>query len=562
MPITPIDINDLTSIGVVQDEPGYQLAPEAWTIGNNMRVLDNGMRRLFGWSPIFNSQVIGGDYAAENNIDQYVDETGVNSYVTEVLAPGLPDKPYYLMYVSSVAQSWWIWASLTDMYVWDGTQNTNISKSLAAYHAGDSKTLNGTIFGGTPIVNTGNDPPQMWFGVYSASLKMADLTAWPSGPGGPYQAKVIRAFGPYLVALGITIPGATVSSLPHRVLWSTEGAPGAVPPSWNVADPTVDAGQNDLPDADSGIVLDGMGLQGNFYIYKEAAVWRMRFIGGRFIFTFEPFLESVGLLCTRAVCLTGSGQNHVFVSQDDMLTHNGNTAEALLDNRFKRYLFNQIDTTNFSTSFMMNNPLYDECWFCYPAIGASEPNRALIWNWKHNRFTEADIDFQCSAVGQTSIVSSGSWSQATIPWSSDPAAWAVSQRRRTVIGNPTTGKIHLLDSGSLRDGVLFTGTLQRSNLAVIGKKRNGEWIVDWQRKKQINRVWPKALIGPVTVRIGYQDTIGGMIRWSNPQTFNPITQRFVDGVLGSGSSVAVEFSATNDFRLDGYKIDLVPLGMF
>src|SRR6516165_1469690 len=125
MPITPIDINDLTSIGVVQDEPGYQLAPEAWTIGNNMRVLDNGMRRLFGWSPIFNSQVIGGDYAAENNIDQYVDETGVNSYVTEVLAPGLPDKPYYLMYVSSVAQSWWIWASLTDMYVWDGTQNTN-----------------------------------------------------------------------------------------------------------------------------------------------------------------------------------------------------------------------------------------------------------------------------------------------------------------------------------------------------------------------------------------------------------------------------------------------------
>ena len=555
MPITPIDINDLTSIGVVQDEPGYQLPPEAWTIGNNMRVLDNGMRRLFGWTPIFNSAVIGGDYAAENALDLYVDETGNNIYVTEVLQPGLSAAPYFLMYVSSVAQPWWLWASLTDVFVWNGATNTNISSAPGAYNANDSKSWNGTIFGGTPILNDGNDPPQMWSLPYSTSTLLAPLTAWPAG----YLTRVIRSFGPYLVALNLNVSG---TSFPHRVLWSTEGQPGSVPQSWDVTDPTVDAGQNDLPDADSGIILDGMGLQGNFYIYKEAAVWRMRFIGGRFIFTFEPFLDTVGLLCTRAVCMTGSGQQHVFVTQDDMLMHNGNTATPLLDGKFKRYLFNQIDTTNYTNSFMMNNPLYDECWFCYPSIGNTEPNRALIFNWKHGKFTEADIDFQCSAVGQTSQSSGGTWAQANIPWSSDPAAWATSQRRRTVIGNVQTSKIHLFDSGAFRDGLPFTGTLQRSNLAVIGKKRNGEWIVDWQRRKQINRVWPKALIGPVNVRIGYQDTIGGGVRWTPSQSFNPITQRFVDGTLGSGASVAIEFSAPNDFRLDGYKIDLAPLGVY
>jgi len=558
MPIAPIDVNDLASIGVVQDEPAYQLPPEAWTVGNNMRVLDNGMRRLFGWSPIFNSSTVGGNYAAENALDLYVDESGNNNYVTESLQVGLPASPYFLMYVSSVAQPWWLWASLTDMFVWDGAANANISLTPGGYHANDSKSLNGTVFGGIPIINTGNDPPQMWFGAYSSGLKMANLTAWPSG----YLARVIRAFGPYLIALNITNPAANPSSLPHRVLWSTEGPPGAVPPTWDVTDPTNDAGENDLPDTDSGIILDGMGLQGNFYVYKEAAVWRLRFIGGRFIFTFEPFLDTVGLLCTRAVCMTGSGQQHVFVSQDDMLIHNGNTANPLLDKRFKRYLFNQIDTTNYANSFMMNNPLYDECWFCYPSIGASEPNRALIYNWKHDRFTEADIDFQCSSVGQTSVVSGGTWAQATIPWSTDVAPWAVSQRRRTIVGNPTTSKIHLLDSGSLRDGVQFTGTLQRSNLSIVGKKRTGEWIVDYRRRKQVNRVWPKAFIGPVNVRIGYQDTIGGMVRWNGAQSFNPITQRFVDGTLGSGASIAIEFSAANDFRLDGYKIDLSPLGVY
>jgi len=36
----------------------------------------------------------------------------------------------------------------------------------------------------------------------------------------------------------------------------------------------------------------------------------------------------------------------------------------------------------------------------------------------------------------------------------------------------------------------------------------------------------------------------------------------VDGMLGSGASVSIEFSAPNDFRLDGYKIDLAPLGVY
>jgi hypothetical protein len=211
---------------------------------------------------------------------------------------------------------------------------------------------------------------------------------------------------------------------------------------------------------------------------------------------------------------------------------------------------------------MVNNPLYDEVWFCYPSTGFSQPNRALIYNWKYDKFTEADIDFQCSGLGQVTLSTTGAWADAQITWLQDPGPWATSQRRRTVIGNPLTQKIHLLDHGVLRDGKRFVGTLQRTGLSIIGRKRTGEWIEDFQRRKQVNRIWPKVFLGPVNVRIGYQDLVNGPVRWNGYQPFDPTQQVFVDGVLGSGRSIAIEYSAANDFRIDGYKIDLVPLGMY
>lgn len=530
MPVQPIEIDDLASIGVIQDEPAYQLAPEAWSTANNMRILDGGMRRLFGWTQIF----------------------GVGP---------LPEGPYFIMYVASAGQPWWLWASLDNIYVFDGAVTTEISQSHNLYTAVSAANWNGTLLGGIPIVNEGAHPPQFWALPYSILTKFADLSNWPAAT----TCRVIRAFGSFLIALNITQSGI---NNPHRVLWSTESVPGSLPSSWDVTDPTEDAGENDLPDVDSGIILDGLPLQGAFYIYKEASIWRLRFIGGRFIFAFESFLDTVGLLATRCVCETGDGQNHILVTQDDMIRHNGNTATPLLNRRFKRYLFNQIDSTNFGLSFMLPNPLYDEVWFCYPSRGASLCNRALIYNWVADRFTEADIDFQCTEVGLTQSITTGTWDQATIPWLGDPNPWALSHRRRTVIGNPTTKKIHLLDDGTQRDGVDFTGLLQRTGLGLLGRKRSGEWLVDFQKKKMVNRLWPKVTGGPINIRAGYQDLVAGPIDWTIARSFNPGVNgspsagMVVDGLMGSGRAIALEFSSINDFRLDGYKIDLATLGKF
>lgn len=523
-----VEIDDLTSKGVIQDEPAYQLPPEAWSTGLNMRSFANGMERIGGKTGTLGTNPRSGGGA-----------------------------PVFVQYVSGPSQAWWLWATLTGIFVYDGATDTDITRLSGPYNATDAKDWTGTILGGVPILTTREDKPQFW-NSYSSATKMADLTNWPANT----TARVVRAFNPYLIALNITVSGANT---PHRVKWSSSADPGSLPSTWDPADATHDAGQTDLADVNSGIILDGAELQGQFYIYKENAVWRQTFIGGQFIFDFKSFLETAGLLATRCVATTGDGLRHVFASQDDILVHNGYVTESILNKRMKRYLFNRIDAAHFDTSFMFCNPLFEEMWFCYPTQGSSEPNAAIIWNYRYNTLTEADgnlVDFVATSIGTVSTSTGTIWSAASSTWAVDPNPWAFAARRKVVTTQQTSKKLLSLDTGTTNDGVAFSGTLQRSGLGIIGRKRTGEWLEDFQTRKLIQRVWPKLASGTCLVRVGYQDSPQGAVTWTPYQTFTPATKVFVDGCLGSGRSVALEFSAPNDFHIDGYKLDLATLGKF
>jgi hypothetical protein len=465
--------------------------------------------------------------------------------------------PQFVMYVSSPGQPWWLWTSLTDIFVFDGSKDTRITRSAGPYGATDAKDIYGTILGGVPIIGTREDIPQYW-NSYSDGQLMQNLPNWPSG----LTARVVRTFAPYLLAMNTTLSGANT---PHRIWWSSSASPGSLPSTWDYTDPTHDAGINDLPDVSSGFIVDGQELQGQFFIYKENATWRVQFIGGQFIFSFQSFLETAGALCTRAVATTGDGLRHCFASQDDIVIHNGYLAESVLNKRMKRYLFNLIDTQHYDTSFMFCNPLYEEMWFCFPTQGSSEPNHAIIWNYRYNTLSEADstmVNFVATSIGTVLTASNQTWQNATISWLADPNPWATAQRRKTVVCNPTSGKLLALDVGTTNDGAPINSVLQRTGMGVIGRKRSGEWLEDFETRKLVSRVWPKLSIGSCNVRVGYQALPNGAVSWTPYQPFSPATQAYVDGCLGSGRSSAVEFSGTNFFHLDGYKIDLATLGHF
>jgi hypothetical protein len=313
---------------------------------------------------------------------------------------------------------------------------------------------------------------------------------------------------------------------------------------------------------DSGTIMDGMSLQGKFYVYKENSVWRFRNVGGQFIFDEDAFLENIGLLTTRCVAVTGDGQRHFFVGQDNIYTHDGNTAKPLLDVRTRRYLFNQVDPGNFANSFVFINPTRHEGWFCYPQIGQIQPTRALIVNYDTLATTETNVDWQAAAIGTIQQASGTTWASDPLTWATESTPWDVSNRRKILLCKPTVTKLEQFDLGTTRDGAAFTGLIQRTSLGVVGRNRKtGDWITDFETRKMCHRIWPKMSGTPVQIRLGGQNTPGGPVTWSPYATFDPNSQQWCD-ISAEGAALCIEISGANGWKLDGYKLDLVTNGRF
>lgn len=520
-----IDLNDLGTLGVIVDTPGYQLPPEAWTYGHNIRFVDGIPRGIGGKLSVFGT-------------------------------PTVP--PHFLQAISGPTQLWWLYTSLTKAYVYDGVTHTDITRIVGGdYTTVATKDLNGTIFGGIPIINNGINPPQYWAS-YSPAQKLQPITAWPAG----YTAKVLRAFGPQLVAFNITKTGV---AYPHNVLFSHTADPGTLPNSWDITDVTKDAGEQSLSDVESGVILDAMLLRGIMYIGKENAIWRMRRIGGRFLFDFESYLETAGLLAQRCMCNVGILGQQVIWTQDDIILHNGSGQDSILSKHWRRALFSEIDTVTFVNSFIFDNSRQQEIWFCYPTSGNVNPNKALVWNYADNGrvFSTVDIDFRNVSSGVITSSDTLTWEGDDITWEGDDIAWKTNERRRVVACATDTTAFKSLDQTFLNDGAMYTCTLQRTGLSLVGRKRTGEWIVDFKKRKTFKRIWLKIEGGPVNVRIGSQTLVNGSITWQPSQLFDPSSLLYLD-IIAEGVALAIEISSTrsNNWAFIGYRIEFNVTGNF
>jgi hypothetical protein len=521
-----IEINDLASLGAILDRPSYMLPPEAWSLAHNMDFRDGVARKMKGTSQVFGT-------------------------------PGVA--PHFAMPIQSASQTWWLYTSLTKGYVYDGATHTDITRTSGGdYTAANTRDWNGTILGGIPILNSGTDVPQYWAS-YSAATKLAALSNWTS----THRCKVMRALGPHLIAGNIT-KGATL--YPHMVKTSHPADPGSLPSSWDQTDETKDATENDLSDVQSGQIMDMMPLRGQMFIYKENAVWRMRFIGGRFVWAYDSFLETIGVLASRCVGVLSDGQKHVVWGQDDVVVHDGQQAYSIVDKRTRKTLFSEIDTTNYLNCFAFDKPDSKQMFLCYPESGQTHPTKALVWNYGEGSsgvFSTSAIWFRNAVTGTVETSDTGTWASDSNEWNTDLTQWSSSSRRRTVILDSANTKFFVTESGEQRDGVNFTTTLRREGLAQVGRKRNGEWIVDFERRKFYNRIWLKITGGPVSVRLGIQELIPGPITWSTAKTFDPSTQTYLD-FEGSGRAVSVEISsnANVSWELEGYKLDISLAGNF
>jgi len=287
-------------------------------------------------------------------------------------------------------------------------------------------------------------------------------------------------------------------------------------------------------------------------------------VGGAFKYNFQVFLEAAGILAPRCVTLTTDGTQHVVATQDDVIAHNGNSVQSLLDKRMRRTLFNNIDDDNYLNSFIFTNPFSNEIWFCYPESGSTNPSRALVWAYKEGQFgalSEKSVNFRNAAQGIIESASNETWTTITDTWATTSLQWSQATRRKVVLCGTDATKFYQLDEGTTDAGTAISATLQRVGLSIIGKDRRGNWVTDFNSRKFVTRVWITASGGPINVRIGHQNVPDGSVTWSTVKVFTPATDKWVDVAI-SGVAVAIEFSAAVHFRISSYKLELDVIGEY
>lgn len=344
-----ITVEMLKSPGVVRDTPAHKLPPEAVTDAKNIRFSESGAEALVGDLDIFSTASI---------------------------------TPLWLNFFPPITAPIWVYGNLTEMWAVENTSHTEITRSASDYNAIVTERWQAAVLNGAAVFNNTVDVPQGW-AAFDSSTLLVDLPNW----AGTRRCKSIRAFKNFLVALNMTDSGV---SRPYRVLWSDSAVPGTLPGSWDSTDPTTDSREFDLAETSDHLV-DQLSLGDINVIYKEHSTWGMQYIGPPYYFRFWKILSKNGLLARDLVANVPHG--HIVVGQDDIIVHSAQIeqSQSILDKTMRKWLFSVIDSTNYKNSFIVPHARRNELYFCYPEIGETYANQALVWNWRDNNIGVRDL---------------------------------------------------------------------------------------------------------------------------------------------------------------------------
>ena len=352
------------------------------------------------------------------------------------------------------------------------------------------------------------------------------------------------------------------------VKWSHPADPGSIPSTWDETDPTKDAGEVELADAWAGFLLDAHPLRDILVLYKEGSVWGMQHIGTRSIFRFFKMFSDTGLLTAQAVGTFANGAQHFLATGDDLVVHDGQQMKSVLDRNFQTWVNATIDPNTFKRSYVVRNAVRKEMWFCFPELGNTWPNLALVWNWSTGTPSVRELtNASFINTGEIQETETTDWDSDTESWNSDISRWDELRHRpseaRLLQADPVNSRLYFMDDTNQFNTTNMVSYIERQGLAIVGQSRQGEPKVDFQSQKLVTALYPKATGDPFDIRVGSQEFPEGPVSWSAPQTFTPGVDTKVD-VTVSGKLTATRFESAADvaWELEGYDMDVNVLGRF
>jgi len=595
MPV--LSIEDLGNVGIIYDQQPFNLPPNAFTGGQNIRFRDGSVAKFKGHSKFLDT---GADW----------DGGGARN-------------AYWLLPIAKGSVYYWIYCGLNDVKVYDGSTATEITNTGADYNATADLNWTGGIIGGIPFLNNGVDDPQEWATVDPGTL-LTDLSNWPAST----TCRAMRVYKNYLIAMDVTKSGTRYQAM---VKWSDGAQIGSVPGSWDETDVTVDANEVILTEArtdtNQGVILDCLPLRDSNIVYKDDSTYSMDFVGGSFVFQFRKILRSQGALSRR--CMAEFEGKHFVVGQNDVYVHNGVTSESVIDSKMKRFLYSDMDPTNFQRTFVFPNRPETEMWICYPDDGSPGglPRKAMVWNWRYNTWGVRDLPDSTAHI-EGGIVSSdpittisGITTHASAPTltfgsvnytdgdtvvltgtdSTPPidGSYTITKSDSTsgtvpatTTGDGSAGTMRVVsadnwttDDGTWENWAVTWGTLgfnpqEQSPLMASDNLYKGDDteqfngssfnsraerlhipIGEQNEMVRINRVYPRFTgSGSVNISVGVHKYPGGGVNYSSATSFKINTDNKVDArMTGTHLALKVESNADSTWSLDGIDVEFIPV---
>ena len=571
-----VTVGALDKVGIIKDLPSYDVAPNGFTDGENIQFNEGGVRPLVKEVQIFSGPLF----------DPWFIEAATFGNVSTV---------WYYMGAAK--------AGLVSNFA-----HIDITRTSGDYTANREQGWNGGIFQGIPVFNNGFDIPQQ-SDPNDPSLSLIDMDNWPVG----LRFEVLRPFGTFLIGLVLNNTGI----FDHQTLaWSDTSDPGEVPPNWDFADPASKAGVKTFSEKGDRLV-DCLPLRNENIIYKENSIWRQRFIGGTFVFSFALAFDEVGLLAVD--CVTAFGTRHFFVSSSDLYIHNGFDISPIGHRRTKDFFFADIDPARKNFTFVQHYEQAQQIWICYCTQGSPRPDRAMIWNYEEDNLTFRDIpqvsDIAKGLLDGTVLVTWGSvtetwdtpgisdedgstWDASNNSWESDVSwggqpdsvTWASQGSNQVeqslVLVTDVNGVAPTYDALTNMSeaagveyagnddrppfwhvpvqGERFQGRVQRKGLAIAGKDQEGKPTVNRTINKTFTELWPE-VEGTVEIRLGTHDTPNGDIRWEEWKAFVALEDIKLD-FFATAKFLAMEVrgmeGSSDDWLFSGYQLALEADGRY
>jgi hypothetical protein len=534
---------DLGAIGVIDEIPDHATPMNAWTTANNVTFRDSHVQSSRGY--------------------------------TEVTSP-LLTRPQFLLpyYDPDSAKLFWLYPGVNDLgkgliASYDGSSHVDLTDT-ANYPSpgfyGDTVRWNGAIVNGLVVLNNRVGIPQMWDRATGGTLDadFSDLTGWPSGD----TCAVMRGFRNFFIALDITNTGKDPDRNPYEIKHSGIVDPYTAP-EW--APLTTNRAGSKYIGEGGGVIIDCLPMRGVNIVYTENEAWPMTYVGGNEVFAIgDKALLEYGMLTQGCAAAFGAG-SHFVVTTGDIIVHDGANAQSIIDGRVRDTLFADIDSDNFVNCFVVSHYSEGEVWFCYPGSGSIYPNKVAKWNVKSGAWSLMDLPIETAAIkfGAVPITGTdGTWDTDSQAWDLDDSVWNVGNYNPTIKNlmlaqtgaTIATSALQKADDGLDFNGTPFNVTLEKTGIIVAGSGPNGPYM-DPNVDKFVDEIWPRIEGGPVSVAVGTAQTIDGTYTWTNPQSFDPTTDKKLDFRPIEGYYWAIRFTSSGvAWHLDGYDANVQATG--